>query len=75
MIIGALRLPRPDAESTGRLFRPCGRGGAAPENTGVRFRDVPGLFYPARREMCAAISWLARKNPIREMWRNVLMKE
>ena len=25
----ALRLPRPDAESAGRLFRPCGRGGVA----------------------------------------------
>jgi hypothetical protein len=51
-------------------------GGAAQrETTGVRFRDVAGRFFPARREMCAAISWLARKNPIRAMWRNVPMKE
>jgi hypothetical protein len=32
------------------------------ENTGVRFRDVAGRFFPARRETCAAIFWLAQKN-------------
>jgi hypothetical protein len=74
MIIGALRLPRPGAETPG-VYSALAGGAAQRENTGVRFRDVAGRLSPARREMCAAISWLLRKNPIRGIWRNVVMKE
>jgi len=45
MIIGALRLPRPSAEAPG-VYSALPGGAAQSENTGVRFRDVAGRFFP-----------------------------
>jgi transcriptional regulator with XRE-family HTH domain len=37
------------------------------KNTGARFRDVAGRFFPARREMCAAIWACAEESDSRDV--------
>src|SRR5216684_5202979 len=56
MIIGAPPAVRARAlKPPGAFSRPLRAARRLRENTGVRFCDAPGLFFPARREMCAAI--------------------
>src|SRR6266851_4108851 len=59
MIIGAPPAVRARAlKPPGAFSRPLRAARRLRENTGVRFRDAPGVFCPARREMCAAFCGL-----------------
>jgi len=74
MIIDLLRLPRARALKAPGVYSALAGGAALRQNTGARFRDVPGVF--ARHgAKCAPQSAAFRKELGSRMWRDRVMKE